>query len=281
MKNNDKIQLDRFVTEAFPSLFDIKEFNKPGHEQPFLHWHPHYEIHVIRSGICTTVSNTLTLRTDKPVVFLHAPYSLHSGNAEPEPRYRCFIVAFDRRIPSMFTKEMMDMSLFGGSNLVAAYPTPEELDDIWNICDHMKRHMNDVVLCAHSAALLMHIISQIAADGRSDCRRSSFSYIQVLLCHIGGNLSEPITIPAMAQKYEVSESKLARDFKSVTGMTYKKYLTSLRLTRAREMLLAGENIIRTSMEMGYSSEAHFVKAFREYWGVTPGEYLRKSREVLH
>ena len=278
MKNNDKIQLNQFVTEAFPRWFDIKEFNKRGHTQPFLHWHPHYEILVIRSGICTTISNSLTLHTDKPVVFLHAPYSLHSGNAEGNPRYRCFIVAFDQKISSMFSKEMMDMSLFSGSNLVAAYPTPEELEDIWNICSHMNRHQTDMVLCAHSTALLMHMISQIAADGRCDSQRSSFSYIQELLRHIGANISEPLTIPEMAEKYEISESKLARDFKAVTGITYKKYLTTLRLTRTRDMLLAGENIIRTSMECGYSSEAHFIKAFREYWGITPGEFIRKTQD---
>ena len=95
---------------------------------------------------------------------------------------------------------------------------------------------------------------------------------------VGDHLSEPLTIKSLAQQYGVSESKLAGDFKSALGMTFKKYLTTLRMTRAREMLLAGESIIRTSLECGYSSEAHFVKSFREYWGTTPGEFIRQTKD---
>jgi len=29
------------------------------------------------------------------------------------------------------------------------------------------------------------------------------------------------------------------------------------------------------MDTGYNSEAHFVKAFREYWGMTPGQLKGK------
>ena len=44
------------------------------------------------------------------------------------------------------------------------------------------------------------------------------------------------------------------------------------------MLKRGESIIRTSLECGYCSEAHFIKAFREYWGITPGEYLHQTKD---
>ena len=57
-----------------------------------------------------------------------------------------------------------------------------------------------------------------------------------------------------------------------TGRCCPKYLTDLRQTRARELMETGSSIINASLETGYSSEAHFIKAFREYWGMTPGEF---------
>ena len=45
------------------------------------------------------------------------------------------------------------------------------------------------------------------------------------------------------------------------------------------LLLEGErSVVQVAMETGYSSEAHFIKAFREHWGITPGQ-LRKQNGV--
>ena len=90
---------------------------------------------------------------------------------------------------------------------------------------------------------------------------------------IGENLSEPMTLYELCDKFDVGASKLCKDFRKTTGKTYKSYLTDLRMTRARELLSAGSSIINASLETGYSSEAHFIKAFREYWGMTPGRFV--------
>ncbi|MBO5218441.1 MAG: helix-turn-helix domain-containing protein, partial [Clostridia bacterium] len=62
------------------------------------------------------------------------------------------------------------------------------------------------------------------------------------------------------------------------GKTYKQHLTDLRQTFARELLSSGASIINTAIDTGYSSEAHFIKAFREYWGTTPGEFIKNQQE---
>ncbi|MBO5218439.1 MAG: AraC family transcriptional regulator [Clostridia bacterium] len=276
--SRQKIILNNFVRETFRSKVNVEERVTAGNEQPFLHWHPHYEIHIVLSGSYTVVSNEITIHADEPAVYLHAPYSLHSVNAAPDPLYHRYVVAVDRSVPAMFTPETMDMSIFTDTNFICAHPTPVELLALCDMVRQIQLHRDDTVTCALYAALLMRQITRILADGRGECRRSSFTYIQELLSSVGDHLTEPLTIKSLAQQYGVSESKLAGDFKSALGMTFKKYLTTLRMTRAREMLLAGESIIRTSLECGYSSEAHFVKSFREYWGTTPGEFIRQTKD---
>ena len=81
-----------------------------------------------------------------------------------------------------------------------------------------------------------------------------------------------ITLGSLSEQYEISKSKLNLDFRTATGTTFKQYITNLRMTKARELLASGSSIINASLETGYSSEAHFIKAFREYWGMTPGEF---------
>ena len=46
------------------------------------------------------------------------------------------------------------------------------------------------------------------------------------------------------------------------------------MARARDLLESGSSIINAALETGYSSEAHFIKAFRGYYGMTPGTLRR-------
>ena len=88
------------------------------------------------------------------------------------------------------------------------------------------------------------------------------------------NLASPPTIKELTDRFNIGQSKFCSDFRRHTGSTYKKYLTDLRMARARDLLASGSSIINASLETGYSSEAHFIKAFHSYYGVTPGA-LRK------
>lgn len=273
---NVNLDLNHFVTEAFPRNVYVDERCKYGNYQPFLHWHPHYEIHIVLTGDYTVISNNQTIHSTEPGIYLHAPYSLHSGSASPDALYHCFVVAVDRKVPHLFTAETMDMSIFNQANFICATPTASELEELKNIIVQIQQHNDDPTTCALYAALILHNITKIIADDRGKCFQSSFTYMQDLLSHIGDNLSEPQTIAELAAKYGVSESKLRMDFKATVGTTYKKYLTDLRQTHARTLLENGTSIINTSLECGYSSEAHFVKAFREYWDVTPGEFIRRK-----
>ena len=89
---------------------------------------------------------------------------------------------------------------------------------------------------------------------------------------ISSDLSVQLTANRVAEMMNVSTAKFRSDFKRHTGTTFKKFLTDLRMTRAYELLQSGSSIINASLETGYSSEAHFIAAFRWYWGRTPGSF---------
>ena len=112
----------------------------------------------------------------------------------------------------------------------------------------------------------------IINSGAGEFIRSRMTYMQDVLHFVASNLAKPLTLEELAAQYGVGKSKLNLDFKTATGSTYKKYLTDLRMTRALELLQSGSSIINTSFETGYSSEAHFIAAFRRYWGKTPGSF---------
>lgn len=145
------------------------------------------------------------------------------------------------------------------------------LTDIIHNTEHRK---HDKVLMYLQIAQLLHMISDILESGRGERFSGSLSYIQNVILLAAENLASPPTIRELADRFNIGQSKFCSDFKRHTGSTYKKYLTDLRMARARDLLLSGSSIINASLETGYSSEAHFIKAFHGYYGVTPGAFRK-------
>lgn len=66
-------------------------------------------------------------------------------------------------------------------------------------------------------------------------------------------------------------------FKQTTGISPNKYLTSLKLTYAENQIqLQNRNISEIAWELGYQNISHFVSLFKERFGVTPKQYIKRT-----
>lgn len=89
------------------------------------------------------------------------------------------------------------------------------------------------------------------------------------------NLDRSLGVEAMADQMGMSPRNFSRVFTNVTGMTPGKYIESMRLERARELLESGQQAINLVAEMsGFGREERMRRAFVRELGVTPGLYQR-------
>lgn len=90
-----------------------------------------------------------------------------------------------------------------------------------------------------------------------------------------GRVSEP----KLASLCGMSVPTLIRTMKLYTGMTPKQYSLSLRLRKAKELLIGGiYTVSEISMLLGFSSSSHFCAAFKRCTGVSPGEFAKDRTE---
>lgn len=77
-------------------------------------------------------------------------------------------------------------------------------------------------------------------------------------------------IEALAEEAGLTPSHFCRVFKRATGMSPHKFVMKSRLERAQE-LLAGSSlsIAQVAEAMGFKSQSHFTRSFREFSGQTP------------
>ena len=60
-------------------------------------------------------------------------------------------------------------------------------------------------------------------------------------------------------------------------MTFKEYLLHLRMSAAQDFLREeGLSIAETAGRVGYFNISHFIKCFKAYTGMTPGEWKKLS-----
>lgn len=70
----------------------------------------------------------------------------------------------------------------------------------------------------------------------------------------------------------LSRFDLARQFRTVMGTSPYRHLLMRRLDFARTLIAAGRPLVDVALEAGFADQAHFARAFKGAYGMTPARY---------
>ncbi|MDD4112426.1 MAG: AraC family transcriptional regulator [Herbinix sp.] len=102
--------------------------------------------------------------------------------------------------------------------------------------------------------------------------------IKKVLHQISNNYSEPLTVQKMAKMINLNEMYFGNLFKKETGMSFNKFLMSIRVNRAEEMLNSGEyKIHEIADDCGFYDAFYFSKTFKKFRGITPSDFVRSRK----
>ncbi|MBI5440011.1 MAG: helix-turn-helix transcriptional regulator [Deltaproteobacteria bacterium] len=91
------------------------------------------------------------------------------------------------------------------------------------------------------------------------------------------HLTEPLSIPALAEASGASVRTLRRLFAKELGLTPKAVLTANRIERARDLLAAGgTSVTEVALGVGYGSMSQFLAAFRKATGRLPSDFAHTA-----
>jgi AraC family transcriptional regulator len=93
--------------------------------------------------------------------------------------------------------------------------------------------------------------------------------------HLQENISDPVTPVELADLLGMSRSHFCRAFKASTGLPPHTWLMSLRVRRARELIMSTDrSLVDIALVTGFSDQPHFTRVFSRLAGVTPGTWRR-------
>jgi AraC-like DNA-binding protein len=101
-----------------------------------------------------------------------------------------------------------------------------------------------------------------------------------IMAFINDNLDDTdISNEDLADNVGISRVHLHRKMKELTGQTPHDFIRSIRLKKASQLLKRGDiSITEVVYACGFGSAASFSTIFKKQFGVSPREYMMKTRE---
>lgn len=99
--------------------------------------------------------------------------------------------------------------------------------------------------------------------------------------YIRENYQGEISLDTVAEHVNVSPYYFSRLFKEGTGTNFTDYLTSLRIDKARDLLLhdPGKSIKEIAAGAGFSNANYFSRIFKKWTGMTPSELREQDGQA--
>ncbi len=98
--------------------------------------------------------------------------------------------------------------------------------------------------------------------------------------YIDKNYMRALSLTDMSEYLQINGAYFSMLFKTETGITFKDYLTGIRIEKAKSLLVNQEIKINKVAELtGYGDYRNFCKIFRRETGSSPSEYREKYRVI--
>lgn len=94
-----------------------------------------------------------------------------------------------------------------------------------------------------------------------------------LIKYVNENYRGDISLTSAAKALYMNSNYVSQLFKKESGVTFVHYITQKRLEDAKELLVTTKKpLTDIALEVGFNDTFHFIKTFKRFVGVTPGQY---------
>lgn len=145
------------------------------------------------------------------------------------------------------------------------FSSPEQMQDTISRLDTTVDYIVDLFQS------VMEVRDRQMTEHNSDVVEAAKNYI------LDNYSQEDLTLNSVASHVNVSPNHLSAMFSQKTGQTFVKYLTDIRMNRAKELLkCTNKRSNEISEEIGYKDPHYFSHLFKKNVGCTPLQYRERS-----
>lgn len=242
------------------------------------HFHRAYEIYYLDKGRVTYFVSNNVYSVEKGEFVLIKPDVIHTTKYD-ESNHRRFLIYFKESFIKDFLELEPDfIKIFDSVHLRFDKINEKRAGDIMRriLAEYESENRSPVLL----KCLLGELI-KIFAENKNEsivprvCE--SENKILTIIAYINEHYNSNISLESLAKVFYLNPSYLSRSFKEATGIGFKEYLTSVRLKEASLLLKnTNFNVSEICEQVGFSSQNHFCKTFKQAFGMSPLKFRKYS-----
>ncbi len=250
------------------------------------HWHPYSEIVLVGPGERNVFKvNQQTYYLEEGDFLLVWPMEVHE--IIDADREKSLII----QISTAFMNSLFDlqriMHFYRNLHTICGHSHSQLVSRLRSITDKMKDIYlsgapNRELCCCMLLMEFMLTLDQHREEFISEMgREASYSYTDtttqrmiLVTDYIKNNLTaDDLSESAMARMAGINKDYFSRLFHSITGLKYSKWLNTVRMEKATELLADPKmSLTEVAMQSGFQSISSFNRVFREEKGMPPREY---------
>lgn len=259
------------------------------------HWHYFVEIIYMIEGTSFIESNQQEYYVSEGDMILFHARDVHAIYATSSKPLRYLVLKFDINrlsINSSYTPKLSAIFQYArkskqtgivfSANRLQNLPIRERFETCIQEINE-KKYGYDVRIHGEISSLLIEIIRIWQTDGFHINELFSIyseteSSIQNITEYIDNHSNESLKVEDLAAMCHMSYSHFAKCFKELYGRSCKDYIELIKIEKGGELLLFTDSpLSEISQETGFSDCSHFIKTFRKWKNITPGQYRLQQR----
>lgn len=109
--------------------------------------------------------------------------------------------------------------------------------------------------------------------------QASHREVELVKQYIAAHYGEEMSVERLSELVYMAPSYLSSVFKKETGQNLSRFIKSVRMEKARELLeQTVMKIVDISTACGYPNVSYFCSSFREYYGISPQKFRESGEE---
>ena len=247
-----------------------------------LHWHQYPELlYVVKGSILLHIDSEDYILREGNFMYI-SDKEPHSVNRTDEDNMLIsvqFDAEFFKLLPELKTC-FFRRSAFMQSQTVDSALFPEMKNVIANMVYEYNKHPKGYryMVASHVYFILAQLIrNDFFTEKPMHTKSEEYSYQRIshVLEYINAHYTDDLSLHAIADEQHISYYHLSRVFKEVAGVTFREYVTNVRLHNSTKALKnTKDSVLTIALTHGFSSAKGYTAAFKERYGVKPGEYRR-------
>lgn len=237
------------------------------------HYHLDFHIGLIIQGEQRFFSHGSHWQVGAGDVVIMPPDILHDGQSVGEQGYQVKVLAIaPATLGDLLDQKESDLNGMGSPSIVR---DPQIFRALFHF--HRDAQQNALLPLAHDALLLDTLTPLFAPEADFDkASRTPLTprELQTLKTFVLEHLHRPLRLDDLALHCQLSLSQFQRRFRASVGLSPYAWVSRLRLERAMQLLRSGLPAISVAHQVGYFDQAHFSKAFKHSFGISPSDVIR-------